>query len=181
MLWLRERSDFIATTKQGRYVVYHAGGRLYATSFRPSGMRALTRDLGVGGSIGEAKSIAERHALRALGHAAYASRATVTRLPSNFRLQSLLLPHGKFTPSTAVAWAARHGWRHDKIDVPANGRYLRLRQFAPGEAIKGTFRIVPFGKGIKAVFARVPRQLAARLDAERRSRLGHSTRVRRAA
>lgn len=171
MLWLRQEGDFVATTSRGRYTVYRAGGRTFGAQFKPSGTHAQTRDIGLGNSIGEAKGIAERHALSATRAAAY-SRPTsstrtrktsnVTRLPrakSNYKPQSLIFPLDLYTPGEAIRWARSHGYVADKVHITkgkkGKHRTIRLRQFEPSAIVPGTFRVVRFGKGIFAVFGRL--------------------------
>lgn len=72
------------------------------------------------------------------------------RLPArrSSRVQSLLLPRARYTPSSAIAWARSHGYKTSKVDV--TDRYVRLRQADPSRFSR--LRTVRFGtSGVKAV------------------------------
>lgn len=69
------------------------------------------------------------------------------------RVQTLLFPKASFTKAQAKAWARGHGYKAPKVDAPRRGRYLRVRQVAPGRL--GAKRTITFGKGIKAVVGQV--------------------------
>lgn len=82
------------------------------------------------------------------------------------KVQTLLFERGRFTVERAKAWARKHGFRDNSVDVTAD--YIRLRQAAPSRFIRSTFGTIVFGRkkgargkkasntGIKAVVA-VPR------------------------
>jgi hypothetical protein len=160
MLWLRRDGEFVASTSRGQYVVYRAAGRTFAAMFRPAGTHARTRDIGLGASIGEAKSIAERHAMSAMGVAAAYSRTRATRAStrtrSNFVPQSILFDARLYSELDARRWIRqhqKHGYRALKVTTE-HGK-VRVRQLDPREIIPGTWATVKFGKGITAVFGRV--------------------------
>lgn len=54
------------------------------------------------------------------------------------RVQTLLFPRSSFSPSSAKAWARKHGFRSGKIDV--TDQYVRIRQLPPG----GRMRTIQF-------------------------------------
>jgi hypothetical protein len=127
--------------------------------FRPAGTHARTRDIGLGASIGEAKSIAERHAMSAMGVAAAYSRTRATRAStrastrSNFVPQSILFDARLYSELDARRWVKKHG--HKALKVTTEHGKVRVRQLDPREIIPGTWATVKFGKGITAVFGRV--------------------------
>jgi hypothetical protein len=45
------------------------------------------------------------------------------------RVQSLMFPTDRFTVAGAKAWAAKHKWKHDDVDVKAD--FIHLRQEDP--------------------------------------------------
>lgn len=64
------------------------------------------------------------------------------------RVQSLLFPRSRFTPSKAKAWARAHSFKSGKVDV--TGNYVRLRQEPPGKF--GRMRTIQFkNTPVKAV------------------------------
>jgi len=86
-------------------------------------------------------------------------RRNSKRFPASTEVQTLLFDATRWTPTDAQAWALDHDFNAHKIDQPAD--YIRIRQRAPAEYEKDTFRTIEFGKfgdhGIKAVIG-VPRQ-----------------------
>lgn len=67
-------------------------------------------------------------------------------------VQTLLFDRRNYTPSSAKAWARRHGYKYGAVDTTDG--YHRLRQFDP---VRGTpCRTIRFGKGIKAVICAQP-------------------------
>lgn len=67
------------------------------------------------------------------------------------RIQSLLFDREHFTPGQAKAWAKKHGFKHGDVDTSTPK--IRLRQFDPSEAAKGTYGTKEIAMGVKAVFA----------------------------
>lgn len=62
-------------------------------------------------------------------------------------MQSLLFPRDRFTPSSAKAWAKKHGYRTGKVDVTAE--HVRLRQASPSSFKR--MRTIKMGRDVKAV------------------------------
>ena len=67
--------------------------------------------------------------------------------PAGSRPQTLLFPTYKFTVAEARAWARRHGWKSDDVDVKEE--YIHLRQEDPSHFRR--IRTVHFGgSGVEA-------------------------------
>ena len=69
--------------------------------------------------------------------------------PAGSRPQTLLFPRDRFSVAQAKAWAARHRWRHDDVDVKPD--FIHLRQADPVQFRR--IRTVHFGGS--GVLARV--------------------------
>ena len=52
------------------------------------------------------------------------------RCPIGSKVQTLLFPRDRFTVSEARAWASRHRWRSDDVDLKTD--FIHLRQEDPG-------------------------------------------------
>jgi len=98
----------------------------------------------------------------------------MARWPASTEVQTLLLPRSQFTPVQAKAWAKRHKFKAEKVDVPERGAFVRVRQHPPGYFHEDTFRTIEFGEGIKAVVG-VPKHSWKR--AERVERMACSTKI----
>jgi len=75
----------------------------------------------------------------------------MARCPVGMQVQSLVFDREEFTRAEARAWAKRHGYQHEGLDVKP-GTY-RIRQKHPRAFQSGTFRTIHFGSGIEAVVA----------------------------
>jgi len=69
----------------------------------------------------------------------------------SFKLQTIIFSKDKFTVAEATKWAKDHNFRHDKIDEPAAGNTIRLRQFDPSLCKAGSERTIELTDGVKAV------------------------------
>jgi hypothetical protein len=58
-----------------------------------------------------------------------ALRRRYGRANATSRVQTLLFPRPKFTIASARAWATRHAWRSDDVDV--KDAFIHLRQEDP--------------------------------------------------
>lgn len=67
--------------------------------------------------------------------------------PTGSRVQTLLFPRYRFDVAGAKAWAAKHKWASDDVDVKEE--YIHLRQEDPSHFER--IRTVPFGgSGVEA-------------------------------
>lgn len=82
------------------------------------------------------------------------------RFSKSTDVQTLLFPMDRFTPSSARAWAERHGFLAYKVDKGGpRSTKIRVRQHTPESYRPGTFRTIPFShaEGIEAVIG-VPKE-----------------------
>jgi hypothetical protein len=78
---------------------------------------------------------------------AYARENPARLCPGGSKVQTLLFPRDRFTPSRARAWARSHGYRYGKTDITQN--YVRIRQLAPTGFRR--MRTISLGHGVRAV------------------------------
>lgn len=79
----------------------------------------------------------------------------MSRFPRPTEVQSILFAKDAFSLARAKQWAKAHSFRYGLVDETANT--WRLRQFAPEQATKGTFRTIRLDDGVQAVIA-MPRK-----------------------
>ncbi len=80
---------------------------------------------------------------RRYGHAHRGQRLC----PTGSRAQTLLFPTSRFTVAEAKAWARKHDWRSDDVDVKPE--FIHLRQEDP--RVFSRIRTVHFGgRGVQA-------------------------------
>jgi hypothetical protein len=75
------------------------------------------------------------------------TRRPTRRCPDSSEVQSILFDRSRYTVARAKAWAEKHHFRHNKVDVTVN--YIRLRQKSP--KLFSLMRTKTFGRGIKAI------------------------------
>jgi hypothetical protein len=63
------------------------------------------------------------------GRYGYAHRGERKFCPAGSRVQALLFPTSRFTVAQAKAWATRHDWRSNDVDVKPE--FIHLRQESP--------------------------------------------------
>lgn len=71
------------------------------------------------------------------------------RCPIGMSVQSLVFPREHYTASTALHWAKSHGYRASKVH--ATGASYRVRVAPPSHFRASSFRVLPFGFGIRAI------------------------------
>jgi len=77
-----------------------------------------------------------------------AKKRKIERCGTSMMVQSVMFDRNKWTRIKARKWLDSNGYRTGKVDSTEN--YLRYRQKDPKNACRGIFRLVEFGKGIKA-------------------------------
>ena len=67
-------------------------------------------------------------------------------------IQSLMFPKALYTPARAASWAARNGFKGSAPDAGSStATMIRVRLRAPTRFVKGSFKTILLGDGIKAV------------------------------
>lgn len=73
------------------------------------------------------------------------------RCPIGTKIQTLIFDKNKFNKSACLVWAKAANMRHGKVDEKENT--FRIRQSAPGNFKKDSFKTIDLTEGIKAVIA----------------------------
>lgn len=71
--------------------------------------------------------------------------------PVGTKIQSIIFSKDKFTEKSAKSWAESNDFKYGKVDEKLNT--YRLRQNAPSEYRKGSFRTIDITDGVKAIVA----------------------------
>jgi len=72
----------------------------------------------------------------------------IERCSTSMMVQSIMFDRTKWTRLKARKWLQGNGYRSIKVDSGKN--QLRYQQQDPENSCKGIFRLIKFGKGIKA-------------------------------
>lgn len=67
--------------------------------------------------------------------------------PAGSRVQTLLFPRDRFTVAEARAWAHKHSWRSDDVDLKPD--FIHLRQENPGH-FRRIRTVYLGGRGVQA-------------------------------
>jgi hypothetical protein len=103
--------------------------------------------VGAGGLVWYYSSKRRGGVLGILGAEENPRRSSRRRGRGRSRVQTLIFPRSRFTPSSAKAWARKHRFKSGKVDI--TGQSIRIRQLPPGGFSR--MRTISLGPSVKAV------------------------------